>query len=211
MRPVVSERYGRFASRVEGFRGWRAPSAGLSGGWSSCRVGGSAVTPTQSGLIATGRIPTDRSSTAWPNGYWRTGQPSIIPESEAVKRGATLPGLSIGDIGLCASSRLASSRPEGHLWSAVLRVGLLADSTAFPQGSLWRERPPPLREGGRWPKACPPSPPLVPHQRAKKGSLPPPAPLSCGAATRRAGGGRARRSLASLCRCGRGISVLSRV
>ena len=44
MRPAVSERYGRFASRVEGFRGWRAPSAGLSGGSSSRRVGGSAAT-----------------------------------------------------------------------------------------------------------------------------------------------------------------------
>ena len=32
MRSLVLERYGRFASRVEGFRGWRAPSAGLSGG-----------------------------------------------------------------------------------------------------------------------------------------------------------------------------------
>ena len=30
MKPVQSERYGRFASRVEGFRGWRALSAGLT-------------------------------------------------------------------------------------------------------------------------------------------------------------------------------------
>ena len=29
---MVSGRHGRFASREEGFRGWRAPSAGLSGG-----------------------------------------------------------------------------------------------------------------------------------------------------------------------------------
>ncbi len=32
MKPVESVRYGRFASRVEGFRGWRALSAGLSWG-----------------------------------------------------------------------------------------------------------------------------------------------------------------------------------
>ena len=32
MKPVQSERYGRFASRVEGFRGWRALSAGLTWG-----------------------------------------------------------------------------------------------------------------------------------------------------------------------------------
>ena len=43
------------------------------------------------------------------------------------------------------------------------------------------------------------------------GSLPPPAPLSCGAPARRARGGHARRSLASLFRMGRGKSVLSRV
>ena len=41
------------------------------------------------------------------SGRWWTGQPSINPESEAVKRGATLPVLSIGNIGLCASSSLA--------------------------------------------------------------------------------------------------------
>ena len=43
-----------------------------------------------------------------PNGYWWTGQPSINPESEAVKRGGKPPVLRIGAIGLCASSRLAS-------------------------------------------------------------------------------------------------------
>ena len=32
MKPLQSERYGRFASRVEGFRGWRALSAGLTSG-----------------------------------------------------------------------------------------------------------------------------------------------------------------------------------
>ena len=45
----------------------------------------------------------------------------------------------------------------------------------------------------------------------KVGSLSPPAPLSCGAPLRRARGGHARRSLASLFRSGRGKSVLSRV
>ena len=64
MKPVQSERYGRFASRVEGFRGWRALSAGLTwGGGGSLYVGGSAATPTQCGLIATGRMPTDWYST----------------------------------------------------------------------------------------------------------------------------------------------------
>ncbi len=87
MRPVVSERYGRFASRVEGFCGWRAPSAGLSGGWSSRRVGGSAATPTQCGLIAAGRMPTDRSSTAWPNGYVRQRNRSVKPWSPCAVRG----------------------------------------------------------------------------------------------------------------------------
>ena len=32
MKPVELVRYGRFASRVEGFRGWRALSAGLTWG-----------------------------------------------------------------------------------------------------------------------------------------------------------------------------------
>ena len=45
----------------------------------------------------------------------------------------------------------------------------------------------------------------------RAGSLPPPAPLPCATPPRRAGGGRARRSLASLCRNARGKSVLSRV
>ena len=44
-----------------------------------------------------------------------------------------------------------------------------------------------------------------------RGSLPPLSPLSCGAPPRRAGGGHARRSLASLSRSGRRKSVLSRV
>ena len=59
MKPVASERKGRFASRVEGFLGWRALSAGLTWGARSY-VGGSAATPTQCGLIAMGMMPTDR-------------------------------------------------------------------------------------------------------------------------------------------------------
>ena len=42
------------------------------------------------------------------------------------------------------------------------------------------------------------------------GSLPPPAPLSCATSPQPAGGGHARRSLASVGRKGRGKSVLSR-
>ena len=45
----------------------------------------------------------------------------------------------------------------------------------------------------------------------KGGSLSPPAALSCGAPLGRAGGGLARRSLASLGRIRRGKSVLTRV
>ena len=49
------------------------------------------------------------------------------------------------------------------------------------------------------------------HQQQRVGSLPPPAPLSYCAPSRRTGGGHARRSLASPCRIGRGKSVSSRV
>ena len=87
-----------------------------------------------------------------------TGQPSINPESEPVKWSGKLPVLRIGDIGLCASSRLASLGLLAVCGPLFFAVGFLADSTVFPQGSLWRERPP-LR-GVRWPKACPPYPPL---------------------------------------------------
>ena len=56
MKPVQSERYGQFASRVEGFRGRRALAAGLT--WGGSRyVGGSAATPTQCGLIVAGGCP----------------------------------------------------------------------------------------------------------------------------------------------------------
>lgn len=60
---MVSKRYCRFASRVERFRGWPVRV------WSSRCVGGSLATPTQCGLIAEGRMPINRSSTVWPNGY----------------------------------------------------------------------------------------------------------------------------------------------
>ena len=130
MKPVVSERNGRFASPVEGFRGWRAPSAGLSGGWSSRSVGGSAATRTQCGLIAAGRMPINRFSTAWPTVTgahvlrWFTPPGS---SSETVERGGKLPVFRIGEIGLSASPRLASLGLFFHLWSAVIRVGFLVD------------------------------------------------------------------------------------
>ena len=76
--PWVSERYGRIASRIKGFRRWRALSAGLSGGGPTRHVGGSAATPTQSGLIVAATPPTDRSSTAWPNSY-AAGNCSVKP------------------------------------------------------------------------------------------------------------------------------------
>ncbi len=67
------------------------------------------------------------------------------PESEAVKWSGKLPVLRIGELGLCASSWIA---PLG-LWAICgllfFAVGFLADLTAFPQGSLWRERPHPAR------------------------------------------------------------------
>ena len=76
---------------------------------------------------------------------------------------------------------------------------------------MWRERPP--AEGRVKVSFCL-SPFTLPGGAPapkKGGSLPPPAPLSCGAPTRRAGGGHARRSLASLFRNGREESVTSRV
>ena len=83
------------------------------------------------------------------------------------------------------------SRPEGHLWSAVLRVGFLADSTAFPQGSIWRERPP-KGECLSCATVCAGERSPVPHQRPKKGgrSLHQ-HPVSCGAPARWARRGRA--------------------
>ena len=50
--------------------------------------------------------------------------------------------LPIEDIGLCAFSRLASLGLRATCGLLFFAVGFLADSTAFPQGSLWRERPP---------------------------------------------------------------------
>ncbi len=78
------------------------------------------------------------------------------------------------------------------------------------QGSLWRERPPKTR-GGRVARGLATFPPARGAPAAKmRGSLPPLPPLSCGAPPRRARGGRARRSLASLFRSGRGESVPTR-
>ncbi len=53
----------RGVSRLASTLGW--PVRGVV----SRYVGGSAATPTRCGLIAAGRMPTDRSSTAWPNSY----------------------------------------------------------------------------------------------------------------------------------------------
>ena len=74
-----------------------------------------------------------------PPGRWRTGQPSINPESEAVKRGAKLPVLRIGDIGLFASSRLAPLGLRAICGLLFFAVGFLADTTVFPSPAS--ERP----------------------------------------------------------------------
>ena len=103
------------------------------------------------------------------------------------------------------------SRPEGHLWSAVLRVNFLADSTAFPQGSLWRERPPTGRGDGVTIRVHHlPLPGAAPAAK-KGGSLPPPSPVPCGAQTRRARRGHAGRRPATLYRRGLGESVPTHV
>ena len=52
----------------------------------------------QCGLIAAGRMPIDCSSTAWSNGYGGQGQPSINPESKAVKWSGKRPVLRIGNL-----------------------------------------------------------------------------------------------------------------
>ena len=49
--------------------------------------------------------------------------------------------LRIGDIGLCASPRLAGFGLRAICGLLFFAVGFLADSTTFPQGSLWREKP----------------------------------------------------------------------
>ena len=60
----------------------------------------------------------------------------INPESEAVKWSGKLPVLRMGDIALCASSRLASLGLRAICGLLFFAVGFLADLTAFPQGSL---------------------------------------------------------------------------
>ena len=104
---------------------------------------------------------------------WWTGQPSINPESEAVKRGGKPPVLRIGAIGLCASSRLASLGLRAICGLLLFRCRLPDRFDCLPAGI----------------------------------TLVGAAPLSCGAPLRRAGGGHARHSLASLCRNPRGKSV----
>lgn len=79
---------------------------------------------------------------------------------------------------------------------------------AFPQGiTVVRATSP---QGGMSFSLSPFLPAPVAHQRPKSGSLPPPAPLPCGAPPRRAGGGQAKPNVASLFRNARGKSVLSR-
>ena len=57
-------------------------------------------------------------STAWPNGYWRTGQPRINPESEAIKRGCHAARAADRRYRVVCILQPCPSRPEGHLWSA---------------------------------------------------------------------------------------------
>ena len=49
--------------------------------------------------------------------------------------------LRIGDMGLCASSRLASLGLRAICGLMFSAVGFLADSTAFPQGILTQNDP----------------------------------------------------------------------
>ena len=81
---------------------------------------------------------------------------------------------------------------------------------AFPQGSMWWERP--RKERGKVSGGLSGLAPSRGALAAKNpGSLPPPAPLLCGAPPRPAGGGHVRRSLASVGVKGRWKSVLSRL
>ena len=62
------------------------------------------------------------------------------------------------------------------LGSAVPSAGFFAGSMSFPQGSLWRERPPPLREG-KVARGLATLPPARGAPAPKNwGSLPPPSP-----------------------------------
>ena len=90
--------------------------------------------------------------------------------------------------------------------SSTTRVQVFSIS-AFPQGSLWRERPPEGRGDGVTIRVHQrPLPGGAPASK-KGGSLPPPSPVSCGAPTRRARRGRAGRRPAALYRGGLGESV----
>ena len=60
-------------------------------------------------------------------GRWRTGQPSINPESEALEWSGKLPVLRIGDIRLCASS---SAAPLGL---KAIFGPLFFESVSFPR------------------------------------------------------------------------------
>ena len=63
-----------------------------------------------------------------------------VSSSGTVERSGKLPVLRIGDIGLCASSRLASLGLRAICGLLFFAVGFLAGSTAFPQGYFCRER-----------------------------------------------------------------------
>ena len=141
----------------------------------------------------------------------RTGQPSINPEFEAVKWSGKLPGLRIGDMGLCASPKACLSRPEGHLWSAVFCCRLPGRLDSLPAGITVEGATPPR---GGLTVNCEVKRLTLPDAALavkKGGSLPPPSPLSCGAPARRARRGHAGRRPAPFCRRGRGESMLTRV
>ena len=110
------------------------------------------------------------------------------------------------------------SWPAGESWSAafplpvfaVIGAGFLADSTTFPQGSLWRERPPRGGVSGG-PKGGPLTPPRW-RTSAKKRGVAPSTSSPSGAAPRRAvrGGDAQGRRRTALCPGGLGESVPTR-
>ena len=111
-----------------------------------------------------------------------------------------MPGTSQGE---------SQARSPGAVKTRLSRTTRVRDFSisAFPQGSLWSERPP---EWGDSPRAATRAgePSHTPYERLKKGgrSLHQ-HPLWCGACNAPDTGGHARRSLAKLYRSGRGKSV----
>ena len=104
--------------------------------------------------------------------------------------------------------------PQAHGGQGQVDENDLAPSLhlSLPAGITVEGATPPKGRSKWWTEGWTIYPSPVPHQRRKRGgrSLHQ-HPLSYGAPLRRAGGGHARRSLASLFRTGRGKSVLSRV